>query len=749
MNADRPGASGQPSGVAPARRRHYHASIGFYQFSAWAGTMDQDLQASPVAASAGNRTKIFISYSRKDIAFAQMLVGRLAERGFDAFLDKTDIAPGEPWKDRLAGLIAAADTVVFAISPDSVVSGICAWELEESVRLGKRIIPVVTRRVPDADAPPSLARLNWVFFTETDDQNTAGEMLEAALRTDLAWVREHTRLAELARRWDHQGRSNGATLRGADLEAAERWLDRRPADANAPTDLHQDFIRASRRAATARQRYWIGGSLAVAVMAIALAAFAEVSRRDADAQRVVAQTQRTAAEQARNEAQAQRDRAERTLTLATGTANGLVFDLAQKFRNVLGVPAATIKDILDRARLLQDQLLGSGEANPELSRSQAAALEETSRTLLTLGDTQGAFAAGKKAQEIFQALLAQQPDSRSFQDDLSVSYDDMGNVAVKQGHLPEALASYQAGLAIRERLAKSDPGNAKWQRGLSVSYDKIANVQMAQGYLPEALSSHQAGLAIDERLTKSDPGNAEWQHDLSISYDSIATVQMRRGHLPEALASAQAGLAIRERLAKSDPGNAGWQHDLSLSYSKVGEVQIAQAHPLEALSSYQASLAIEERLVKSDPGNVDWQRDLSVSYQRAGNMQLAQGHQPEALTAYQASLAIADRLAKSDPGNAGWQRDVSISYNKIGDMQVAQHHLPEALASYQASLAIQQQLAKSDPGNALWQRDLAFSSDHIGGVQVAQGHLPEALASYRAGLAVRERLAKSDPGVAD
>ena len=51
-----------------------------------------------------------------------MLVGALAERGFDAFLDKTDIAPGEPWKERLAGLIAAADTVVFTVSPDSVAS---------------------------------------------------------------------------------------------------------------------------------------------------------------------------------------------------------------------------------------------------------------------------------------------------------------------------------------------------------------------------------------------------------------------------------------------------------------------------------------------------------------------------------------------------------------------------------------------------------------------------------------------------
>src|ERR1700685_4544654 len=105
--------------------------------------MNQHVPAAPTAAPGGDRAKVFVSYSRKDMSFAQMLVGALAERGFDAFLDKTDIAPGEPWQERLAGLLATADTVVFAVSPDSVASTICAWELEESARLGKRVIPVV------------------------------------------------------------------------------------------------------------------------------------------------------------------------------------------------------------------------------------------------------------------------------------------------------------------------------------------------------------------------------------------------------------------------------------------------------------------------------------------------------------------------------------------------------------------------------------------------------------------------------
>ena len=95
------------------------------------------------------------------------------------------------------------------------------------------------------------------------------------------------------------------------------------------------------------------------------------------------------AEISRREAQTQRDRAEHTLTLATKTGNGLVFDLAQKFRDVVGVPAATVKDILDRSRQLQDQLLGSGETSQDLRRSQAVALIETSTTLEALGSETG------------------------------------------------------------------------------------------------------------------------------------------------------------------------------------------------------------------------------------------------------------------------------------------------------------------------------------------------------------------------
>ena len=50
------------------------------------------------------RTKVFISYSRKDLADVQALRDTLIIRGVEAYLDLHDIAPGEPWRERLGKL---------------------------------------------------------------------------------------------------------------------------------------------------------------------------------------------------------------------------------------------------------------------------------------------------------------------------------------------------------------------------------------------------------------------------------------------------------------------------------------------------------------------------------------------------------------------------------------------------------------------------------------------------------------------
>jgi tetratricopeptide (TPR) repeat protein len=504
------------------------------------------------------------------------------------------------------------------------------------------------------------------------------------------------------------------------IDLSARWGDELAPQTRA-------FIAASRQRARRVQRLTAAAAVIFAVVALTASALGVVAYR------------------AQQEAQRQRARAEQTLAAATETANGLIFDLAQRFRDTSGVPIALIKNILERAQALQEQLIRSG-ATPDLRRSQAVALNEIATTLLDQGDTKGAFEAADRARQITQELLVANPGDALWQRDLWFSYNKVGDVQQAQGDLPEALKTYQASLAIAERLAKADPGNADGQRDLSSSYERIGVVQLAQGNLAEAITSFQTILAIVERLAKADPGNAGWQRDLAAAYYKMGDVRRAQGNLAEAITSFQTSLAIIERIAKADPGNAGRQRDLATCYERIGLVQQAQGNLAEAFKSYQASHAIVGRLAKADPGNAGWQRDLSVAYNEIGDVQQAQGNLAEGLKSYQASLAIAERLAKADPGNAGWQRDLWISYNKVGDVQRAQGNLAEALKSYQAGLAIAERSAKAAPGNAGWQRDLSVSYDKVGEVQQAQGNLAEALNSYQASLAIAERLAKADPG---
>ena len=182
---------------------------------------------------------MFISYSRDDLEFADQLSAALNLHNFDISIDRLGISGGEDWKQRLSSLIRSADTVAFLLSPSSASSEICKWEVEEATKLGKRIIPVLCRALNGLVPPPQLANLNYIYFYAEPKTPGSGfgsglVRLVAALKTDLNWLREHTRLLQRATEWDAGGRLNNRLLSGNDIGLARHWVARRPKDAPAP-----------------------------------------------------------------------------------------------------------------------------------------------------------------------------------------------------------------------------------------------------------------------------------------------------------------------------------------------------------------------------------------------------------------------------------------------------------------------------------------------------------------------------------
>jgi formylglycine-generating enzyme required for sulfatase activity len=189
---------------------------------------------------------VFISYSRSDLVRAEQLRDQLRLQRFEAYLDRHDILPGEPWQERLAKLIEAADVVIFLISPDSVASEICDWEVNEAERLGKRLLPLVIRETPTNLVPGRLRRLNFTFMRDSAEEAEGLASLTTAIHTDVSWIREHTRLSQLASDWDRSERRIEFLLRGSSLSAAELWISDRARGGAAPSPLHREFIQASR-----------------------------------------------------------------------------------------------------------------------------------------------------------------------------------------------------------------------------------------------------------------------------------------------------------------------------------------------------------------------------------------------------------------------------------------------------------------------------------------------------------------------
>jgi WD40 repeat protein len=238
---------------------------------------------------------VFVSYSRRDAEPVQRLVAALQERGKDVWMDVDGIRDAEVFPAALRTAVEGSDGFVFVISPDSVASDFCEQEVEHAIELNKRIVPLVLRRVPDADVPEGLRVRNWIPFEDDAEFAPGVQRVVHALDTDLEWAKSHTRWLLKALEWEGEGRDKSFLLRGAELTAAEGWLATAAGKDPEPTMLQTEYALASRAAASRRQRTLAIGSLAVAVLSVALVVFALISRHQAASSRDRADISRLAA----------------------------------------------------------------------------------------------------------------------------------------------------------------------------------------------------------------------------------------------------------------------------------------------------------------------------------------------------------------------------------------------------------------------------------------------------------------------
>lgn len=299
--------------------------------------------------------RIFISYSRADAAFADEIFVGLQTLGYMPHIDHASIAVADDWQARLRALISEAETIVFVISPDSLMSDTCAWELRTAVELSKRLVPVLWRTPGEHRVPSVLSALNYVRFDEGRSFAKGLAALDGALRIDLAWLRDHSRYLLRAQEWEAGGKPNNRLLSGSDIDAMKDWAARRPTSAPTLTPLQLDFLQASEaeeklRALAAaaqveeRERLLREAESAARAREAAVHEAEEAVRREKAAQDARLEALQAAAASARTTVRAQR----RVGVLLVGVVLSLLGILYKEPLEELWFRATTLRDYVRR-----------------------------------------------------------------------------------------------------------------------------------------------------------------------------------------------------------------------------------------------------------------------------------------------------------------------------------------------------------------------------------------------------------------
>lgn len=219
---------------------------------------------------------VFISYSRKDIAYARLLQNSLRESGVETWIDWDRIPIGEKWWSEITAAIESANVFLFIISGNSVNSDICGKEIQLALQNHKRVIPIIIDEIaPEAvrKLAPELPDINWVVFQRDhlfhleklrDDEavavpklpefDEALRRLSEAIHTDWEWVKVHTELQLNALRWRDANSDNAYLLRGKALEGAERSVITATGKQPTVSSIQVEYVARSREFENAEQQ---------------------------------------------------------------------------------------------------------------------------------------------------------------------------------------------------------------------------------------------------------------------------------------------------------------------------------------------------------------------------------------------------------------------------------------------------------------------------------------------------------------
>jgi eukaryotic-like serine/threonine-protein kinase len=361
-------------------------------------------------------------------------------------------------------------------------------------------------------------------------------------------------------------------------------------------------------------------------------------------------------------------RAERRFAQVRSLANTFVFDFHDQIADLPGstsVRKNLVATGLQYLEHLREEASGDAEFSLELAQAYLRIGDVLGGSIVTsnLGDTNGAVAAYRKAQDLLRPFESSRSQS------MLVA---RANVANRQGLMEKqhgkadaALHRFEEGSAVIEPLAGSSANSPEVLDIYGTLQMEISRLYSARKQ-PEKAAQHAAkALDAAKRLTAADAASGKYRNVLAVAYSAVAVAKLAQGDLTGAAENLRPSIALREQAAKAMPGDPQLERDLMIGYGQLGDVLGFRAgsnlgDSKGSAEAFAKAASIAEAMSTRDPKDRRARGDVAQVRLRLASMLLdVPGKLPEAKEAIARALAYTDGLLQADSSN------VRMRYNRV------------------------------------------------------------------------------------
>jgi serine/threonine-protein kinase len=317
-----------------------------------------------------------------------------------------------------------------------------------------------------------------------------------------------------------------------------------------------------------------------------------------------------------------------------------------------------------RAIAIDERLHKQSPAEPARARRLADDLSQLALVSSKLAHWDEMDRAYRRSAEIYQGLLARDPNNLDYLDAAATAQQNLGVGFRGAGRLDQAEQALRAALALWDRRGRPrTPREARSrQMSIGVIWSNLAEFYTRWNRPRDATAAHDKALAAWQELSRQDPGNAMYRMNLAGCYNNLGLFQRDHGHHARATASWEKAIALFDGLVAQHPTQNQYAHALAMTHDNLGMLLADHGPPAAARPHYDKALALWARLHAENPTVVEYVSDFGYVQRNLGNLAWRTSDLPAALRWYARAISTLETSPdRHRPGNNShtWLRDAS------------------------------------------------------------------------------------------